>query len=295
MSKVGFVGLGNMGAPMAINLMQAGHELICFDVMSDATVSAQKAGLTIAANIVDVANETDIVVLMLPNGAIVSDVARKILPHLAAGGLLIDCSTIDVTAARDLHVLTEQTGVLCLDAPVSGGVGGAAAGTLTFMVGGSEAAFEIGASLFEIMGQKAVHCGAGGAGQAAKICNNMLLGISMIGTCEAFSLAEKLGLSQSALFDVVSTSSGSCWSVNTYCPVPGVGPQSPSDNNYAPGFAAALMLKDLRLAMEAAHSSVSQTPLGEHAHQLYQKMVSDGMGGKDFSAMIEFLANSKDP
>lgn len=294
MAKIGFIGLGNMGAPMAQNLLQAGHELTCFDVTPEAKTNAQRAKLTIAANNVDTASDADVVVLMLPNGAIVSNVAQEVLPHMRAGSLLIDCSTIDVAAARDLHILAEQADVLSLDAPVSGGVGGASAGTLTFMVGGADTAFAIGAPLFDIMGQKAVYCGAGGSGQAAKICNNMLLGISMIGTCEAFSMAEKLGLSQSALFDVVSTSSGSCWSVNTYCPVPNVGPKSPSDNNYAPGFAAALMLKDLGLAMEAAHSSGSQTPLGEHAHQLYEKMVSDGMGGKDFSAMIEFLANSKD-
>ncbi|MFK8032795.1 MAG: 3-hydroxyisobutyrate dehydrogenase [Hyphomicrobiales bacterium] len=294
MSKIGFIGLGNMGAPMAKNLMHAGHVLRCFDVVPDARIVAEGKQLTIADSNIDVVNTADVVVLMLPNGVIVSDVAREILPHMAAGTLLIDCSTIDVAAARDLHELADQSGVLCLDAPVSGGVGGASAGTLTFMVGGSDPAFEAGSPVFDIMGQKVVHCGAGGSGQAAKICNNMLLGISMIGTCEAFSMAEKLGLSQSALFDVVSTSSGSCWSVNTYCPVPGVGPQSPSDNNYAPGFAAALMLKDLGLAMEAAQSTGADTPLGKHAHELYQKMVGDGMGGKDFSGMIQFLANAKD-
>lgn len=294
MSKIGFIGLGNMGAPMAKNLMQAGHELSCFDVVPDARAAAESAKLPIADNNIDAVNAADVVVLMLPNGAIVSKVAQEVFPHMAAGSLLIDCSTIDVEAARELHALAGQSDVLCLDAPVSGGVGGASAGTLTFMVGGADEAFQAGSTLFDIMGQKAVHCGAGGAGQAAKICNNMLLGISMIGTCEAFSLAEKLGLSQAALFDVVSTSSGSCWSVNTYCPVPGVGPQSPSDNDYAPGFAATLMLKDLGLAMEAADGSGSKTPLGKHAHELYQKMVDVGMGRRDFSGMIEFLANSKD-
>lgn len=294
MSKIGFIGLGNMGAPMAKNLIKAGHELRCFDVVPDARAAAEGQQLIIADNNIDAVNTADVVVLMLPNGAIVSNVAREIIPHMAAGTVLIDCSTIDVAAARDLHKLADQSGVLCLDAPVSGGVGGASAGTLTFMVGGAGPAFEAASPMFDIMGQKAVHCGAGGSGQAAKICNNMLLGISMIGTCEAFSMAEKLGLSQSALFDVVSTSSGSCWSVNTYCPVPGVGPQSPSDNNYAPGFAAALMLKDLGLAMEAAQSTGADTPLGKHAHELYQKMVAGGMGSKDFSGMIQFLANAKD-
>lgn len=294
MAKIGFIGLGNMGAPMAQNLMQAGHALNCFDVVPNVRAAAESLKLPVADDNIDAIEGADVVVLMLPNGSIVSNVAQEILPHMQKGSLLIDCSTIDVDAAHKLHAQSGQYGVLCLDAPVSGGVGGASGGTLTFMVGGSVPAFQTGSPFFDIMGQKAVHCGDGGAGQAAKICNNMLLGISMIGTCEAFSLADKLGLSQAALFDVVSTSSGSCWSVNTYCPVPGVGPKSPSDNNYAPGFAAALMLKDLGLAMEAAAGSGSDTPLGKHAHELYLKMVDAGMGGKDFSGMIEFLANSKD-
>lgn len=294
MSRIGFIGLGNMGAPMAQNLNTAGHDITGFDVVATARQAAAAAGLAIAAGNSAAAGGADCVILMLPSGAIALDVAGGVLPAMAPGSLLIDCSTIDVASARELHRLAADAGVLCLDAPVSGGVGGAAAGTLTFMVGGSKDAFAAGAPLFEIMGQKAVHCGEGGAGQAAKICNNMLLGISMIGTCEAFALAERLGLSQAALFDVVSTSSGSCWSVNTYCPVPGIGPESPADTGYRPGFAAALMLKDLGLAQQAATAADAATPLGSHAERLYQQMVDAGLGGTDFSGMIEFLENVKD-
>jgi len=289
MTKIGFIGLGNMGAPMAQNLSKAGHEVRGFDAVEEARDAAVASGLALAENNVDAARGADIVILMLPNGSIAEMVADEVLGAMDAGSLLIDCSTIDVATARRIHHKAEAGNVLCLDAPVSGGVGGAAAGTLTFMVGGSKAAFAKGSPAFDIMGGKSVHCGDGGAGQAAKICNNMLLGISMIGTCEAFSLAEKLGLSQAALFDVVSTSSGSCWSVNTYCPVPGVGPKSPSDNDYKPGFAAALMLKDLTLAQQAADESSAPTPLGRHATELYNSMVEAGDGGTDFSGMIRFL------
>ena len=289
MTKIGFIGLGNMGVPMARNLSGAGHEVSGYDVISDAREAAGREGLTLASSNTDAAKSAGIVILMLPNGAIADAVASEVLPVMAKGSLLIDCSTIDVATARKIHDSADEKGVRCLDAPVSGGVGGADAGTLTFMVGGSKSAFETGAPLFDVMGSKAVHCGDGGAGQAAKICNNMLLGISMIGACEAFSLADKLGLSQSALFDVVSTASGSCWSVNTYCPVPGVGPQSPADNDYKPGFAAALMLKDLGLSQEAARDTNAATPLGKHATELYSAMVDAGNGGADFSGMIRFL------
>ncbi|QKV16991.1 3-hydroxyisobutyrate dehydrogenase [Oricola thermophila] len=289
MAKIGFIGLGNMGAPMALNLKKAGHDVSGFDAVEAARKTAAGQGISIAGSNAEAATGADIVILMLPNGEISRAVAAEVVPSMDEGSLLIDCSTIDVASARAVHDLAGKAGILCLDAPVSGGVGGAAAGTLTFMVGGSAEAFEKGSPLFEVMGQKAVHCGDGGAGQSAKICNNMLLGISMIGACEAFSLAEKLGLSQQALFDVVSTSSGSCWSVNAYCPVPGVGPQSPADNGYKPGFAAALMLKDLLLSQQAAGESGASTPLGQHASQLYQAMVDAGNGGTDFSGMIEFL------
>lgn len=289
MTKIGFIGLGNMGVPMARNLSAAGHEVQGYDVAPKAREIAAGEGLIIAGSNTDAAGGPEIVVLMLPNGAIADAVANEVLAVMAKGSLLIDCSTIDVTTARKVHRSADEKSVMCLDAPVSGGVVGADAGSLTFMVGGARGAFEKGAPLFDVMGSKAVHCGDGGAGQAAKICNNMLLGISMIGACEAFSLANKLGLSQSALFDVVSTSSGSCWSVNTYCPVPGVGPQSPADNDYKAGFTAALMLKDLSLSQEAAGDTNAATPLGRHATELYSAMVEAGNGAADFSGMIEYL------
>lgn len=279
---------------MAKNLQDAGHEIAGFDIVADARMTAQNAGIAVSTDNISTANNAETVLLMLPNGKIAVDVAKEILPTMMPGSLLIDCSTIDVAAAHEVHKLAADAEILCLDAPVSGGIGGAAAGSLTFMVGGTSDAFSKGQPLFKIMGQKAVHCGAGGSGQAAKICNNMLLGISMIGACEAFALADKLGLSQASLFDVVSTSSGSCWSVNTYCPVPGVGPNSPADNSYQPGFAAALMLKDLDLAQQAANDMNAATPLGSHAKNLYQQMVDAGLGGTDFSGMIEFLVNTKD-
>ncbi|TCD14913.1 3-hydroxyisobutyrate dehydrogenase [Oricola cellulosilytica] len=287
--NIGFIGLGNMGLPMAKNLAAAGHRVTGFDVVPAAREAATEAGIAIAAGNSEAATDADVVITMLPNGAIAKAVASEVLPAMSKGALLIDCSTVDVNSAREIDALASEQGVLCLDAPVSGGVGGAEAGTLTFMVGGSGGAFAKGAPFFDIMGKKAVHCGEGGAGQAAKICNNMLLGISMIGACEAFALAKKLGLSQERLFDVISTSSGSCWSVNTYCPVPGVGPKSPADNDYRPGFAAALMLKDLGLSQQAADAADAPTPLGRHAADLYSAMNDAGMGGDDFSAMIRFL------
>lgn len=289
MTRIGFIGLGNMGAPMALNLKKAGHDVRVFDAMPDAVSAGAANGLTTCTSAQEAATQQDVVILMLPNGTIVSDVSTQIVPVMQAGSLLIDCSTIDVSSAKSLHKLADTNAINCLDAPVSGGVGGAAAGTLTFMVGGSEQAFSTGKSLFDIMGQKSVHCGDGSSGQAAKICNNMLLGISMIGACEAFALAEKLGLSQTALFDVVSTSSGSCWSVNTYCPVPDVGPRSPADNDYKPGFAAGLMLKDLGLSQQAADDVDASTPLGQHATKLYQHMIDAGFARTDFSGMINFL------
>ncbi|PCJ85072.1 MAG: 3-hydroxyisobutyrate dehydrogenase [Hyphomicrobiales bacterium] len=286
MSKIGFIGLGNMGAPMAINLAKVGHKLKCFDASADAMLATSRHGLASATSFADVVEDADVVILMLPSGSIVATVAKEILPVMKKGSLLIDCSTIDVASAKSLQTVAAKFGVHCLDAPVSGGVGGATAGTLTFMVGGSAKAFTVGAPLFEAMGQRAVHCGDGGSGQAAKICNNMLLGISMIGACEAFSLAESLGLSKEALFKVISTSSGSCWSVNTYCPVPGVGPKSPADNNYKAGFAANLMLKDLGLSQVAASQTHANTPLGAHAAKLYKQMVDEGLGDMDFSGII---------
>ncbi|MGB1034751.1 MAG: 3-hydroxyisobutyrate dehydrogenase [Primorskyibacter sp.] len=280
--RIGFIGLGNMGAPMAANLAKAGHTVTGFDV-----AGATAKGAHVAQTATDAVTDAEVVITMLPNGAILRSVANTILPAMPAGAVLLDCSTVDVDSARAVAEQAQTAGCSALDAPVSGGVGGAAAGTLTFMVGGPDAAFATAKPLFDIMGQKAVHCGPSGNGQAAKICNNMVLGVTMIATCEAFALADKLGLSREAMFDVVSTSSGYSWSMNAYCPAPGVGPTSPADNGYAPGFAADLMLKDLRLSQQAADSADADTPLGAAAAELYRQFVEDEDGaGRDFSAML---------
>ncbi|MDX1781678.1 MAG: 3-hydroxyisobutyrate dehydrogenase [Thalassovita sp.] len=280
--KIGFIGLGNMGAPMAANLAKEGHEVTGFDLAAPMPEGVAKADSAAAA-----AKGQDVVITMLPNGAILRAVADDVIPVMQKGAVLCDCSTVDVDSARAAAEQAEAAGLGALDAPVSGGVGGATAGTLTFMVGGGAEAFETVKPLFDIMGQKAVHCGASGAGQAAKICNNMILGITMIGTCEAFALADKLGLDRQKMFDVVSTSSGYSWSMNAYCPAPGVGPQSPADNDYKPGFASELMLKDLRLSQQAAESADADTPMGELAKALYEQFVEhEGGAGLDFSAML---------
>jgi len=284
--KIGFIGLGNMGAPMAANLAAAGHEVTGFDLSAPCPAGVTKADTAAAA-----ATGAEVVITMLPNGAILRSVAAELVPAMTAGAVLCDCSTVDVESARAAAELAAANGLGALDAPVSGGIGGAAGGTLTFMVGGAEEAFAKVEPLFAIMGQKAVHCGASGAGQAAKICNNMILGVTMIATCEAFALADKLGLDRAKMFDVVSTSSGASWSINAYCPAPGVGPQSPADNGYKPGFAAELMLKDLRLSQQAAEGADADTPMGELAAQLYSSFVEEEDGkGRDFSAMLPRLA-----
>lgn len=284
--KIGFIGLGNMGGPMARNLAQAGHEVAGFD-----PVAADIDGVRPAASAVDAAAGAEVVITMLPNGQILRSVADQVIPAMDRGAVLCDCSTVDVDSARAVADLARAAGLGALDAPVSGGVGGASAGTLTFMVGGTQDAFAKVAPLFEIMGQKAVHCGESGAGQAAKICNNMILGVTMIATCEAFALADKLGLDRQKMFDVVSTSSGYSWSMNAYCPAPGVGPTSPADNDYRPGFAAELMLKDLRLSQQAAESIDADTPMGQLAAELYGRFVEEEDGrGRDFSAMLPRLS-----
>ncbi|UWR13240.1 3-hydroxyisobutyrate dehydrogenase [Sulfitobacter mediterraneus] len=289
--NIGFIGLGNMGAPMAANLAKAGHQTRGFDV---AGTTAE--GVAPAASIAEVAQGADVVITMLPNGAILRQVADELIPNMRDGALFIDCSTVDVESARYAAQAAENASVMAVDAPVSGGIGGAAGGTLTFMAGGSDKAFETAKPLFDIMGQKAVHCGDAGAGQAAKICNNMILGATMIATCEAFALADKLGLDRQKMFDVVSTSSGYSWSMNAYCPAPGVGPTSPSDNDYQPGFAAELMLKDLGLSQQAAEMVDADTPMGELARKLYAQFVENEDGkGKDFSAMLpRFAARGRD-
>jgi 3-hydroxyisobutyrate dehydrogenase len=283
--EIGFIGLGNMGAPMARNLAAAGHAVTGFDVTA-VTVD----GVTPAASASAAAAGRAAVVTMLPNGAILRSVYAEVVPAGRRGALFLDCSTVDVDSARAAAAQAEAAGLLAVDAPVSGGTAGAAAGKLTFMAGGTPEAFEKARPLFDIMGARAVHCGPAGAGQAAKICNNMILGISMIGVCESFALARKLGLDAHSLYDVVSTSSGSCWSVTSYCPVPGVGPNSPADNDYKPGFMAELMLKDLTLSQQAAKAVDAATPLGAHATALYETFVSEGGRGRDFSAVLPWLA-----
>ncbi len=280
--KIGFIGLGNMGGPMAANLARAGHEVTGYDM---AEVSIE--GVALATSAEEAAGGREVVITMLPNGQILRAVADQIIPVMQKGAVLLDCSTVDVDSARAVATQAKAADLSALDAPVSGGVGGAQGGTLTFMVGGDETGFATARALFDIMGQKAVHCGPSGNGQAAKICNNMILGATMIVTCEAFALADKLGLDRQAMFDVVSTSSGYSWSMNAYCPAPGIGPQSPADNGYAPGFAADLMLKDLRLALQAAESADADTPLGRAARDLYARFVEQEDGaGRDFSAML---------
>ena len=280
--KIGFIGLGNMGAPMATNLAKAGHDVAGFDV---AGTTAE--GVRVADSLEAAVAGMDAVITMLPNGSILRQVAAQAIPHMAQGTLFIDCSTVDVESAKNTAQAAEDKGIMAVDAPVSGGIGGASGGTLTFMAGGSEEAFANAKPLFDIMGQKAVHCGDAGAGQAAKICNNMILGVTMIATCEAFALADKLGLDRQKMFDVVSTSSGYSWSMNAYCPAPGVGPTSPADNGYTPGFAAELMLKDLGLSQQAAEMVDADTPMGELARALYAQFVENEDGnGKDFSAML---------
>ena len=280
--KIGFIGLGNMGAPMATNLAKAGHDVAGFDV---AGTTAE--GVRVADSLEAAVAGMDAVITMLPNGSILRQVAAQVIPHMAQGTLFIDCSTVDVESAKNTAQAAEDAGIMAVDAPVSGGIGGASGGTLTFMAGGSTQAFAKAKPLFDIMGQKAVHCGDAGAGQAAKICNNMILGVTMIATCEAFALADKLGLDRQKMFDVVSTSSGYSWSMNAYCPAPGVGPTSPADNGYTPGFAAELMLKDLGLSQQAAEMADADTPMGELARALYTQFVENEDGnGKDFSAML---------
>jgi len=280
--KIGFIGLGNMGGPMAVNLANGGHEVTGFDLVAPAP-----EGVSMAENGRAAANGADVVITMLPNGAILRAVADDIIPAMRTGSLFLDCSTVDVETARLVAEQAIAAGLAPVDAPVSGGTTGAAAGTLTFMAGGPDDAFARAEPLFDIMGQKAVHCGPSGNGQAAKICNNMILGATMIATCEAFALADKLGLERQSMFDVVSTSSGYSWTMNAYCPAPGVGPTSPADNGYKPGFAAELMLKDLRLSQQAAEAVNADTPMGARATEQYAAFVEGEDGrGQDFSAML---------
>jgi 3-hydroxyisobutyrate dehydrogenase len=286
MTSIAFIGLGNMGGPMAANLVKAGHKVVGFDLVPASRDAAKAEGVSIADKAAEAVKGAEVVITMLPAGKHVLSVWNEIIPSVAKGALMIDCSTIDVESARKSHALAAEHHLPSIDAPVSGGTGGARGATLTFMAGGEDKAFVAAKPVLEAMGKKIVHCGAAGAGQAAKICNNMILGISMIGVGEAFVLAEKLGLSHQALFDVASTSSGQCWSLTTYCPVPGPVPTSPANNEYKPGFAAALMLKDLRLSQEAAKAAGAVTPLGAHAESIYEIFEKSGHGNVDFSGII---------
>jgi len=289
MTTIGFIGLGNMGGPMAANLVKAGHKVIAFDLVEASRNQARSDGAAIAESAAAAVKGAEVVVTMLPAGKHVLAVWGDVVPTIPKGTLIIDCSTIDVESAKQAHALAAKHGVASVDAPVSGGTGGAKGATLTFMCGGEEKAFASAKPVLEKMGKKIVHCGGAGAGQAAKICNNMILGISMIAVSEAFTLAEKLGLSHQALFDVASTSSGQCWSLTTYCPVPGPVPTSPANNDYRPGFASALMVKDLTLAQDAAKAAGAATPLGKQAQEIYQAFDAAGHGGVDFSGIIQHV------
>jgi 3-hydroxyisobutyrate dehydrogenase len=289
MATIAFIGLGNMGGPMAANLVRAGHQVAAFDLVEASRHQAKSDGADIAPSGAASVKGAEVVITMLPAGKHVLSVWTDVLPSIPAGALVIDCSTIDVESAKAAHALAAQHGVASVDAPVSGGTGGAKGATLTFMCGGEEKAFAAAKPVLEKMGKKIVHCGGAGAGQAAKICNNMILGISMIAVSEAFALAEKLGLSHQALFDVASTSSGQCWALTSYCPVPGPVPTSPANNEYKPGFASALMVKDLTLAQDAAKAAGAATPLGKHAQEIYKAFDAEGHGGVDFSGIIRHV------
>ncbi|MBX3554120.1 MAG: 3-hydroxyisobutyrate dehydrogenase [Pseudolabrys sp.] len=292
MARIGFIGLGNMGGPMAVNLVKAGHTVAGFDVTPDAVTRFSGAGGATAKSAAEAAANVDVIVTMLPAGAHVRDIYlgdKGLIAQAKPGTLLIDSSTIDVDSARAVASAAQAKGLLMVDAPVSGGVGGAQGGTLTFMVGGSDEAFAKAKPFLEQMGKTIVHAGGPGNGQAAKICNNMILGISMIGVSEAFVLGEKLGLDPQKLFDISSKSSGQCWSMTSYCPVPGPVPTSPANRDYAPGFTAAMMLKDLRLAQDAAKTAGAHTPLGADAAKIYAAYAESGEAGRDFSGIIRYL------
>jgi len=291
MARVGFIGLGNMGSGMAANLAKAGHDVRAFDLSEAALAKAEANGCLRAASAADAVDGADAVVTMLPAGKHVREVyATSVIGTAPATAILMDCSTIDVATAREVVESARAAGYRMVDAPVSGGIAAAEGGTLTFMVGGSDDAFADAETFLTLMGKAVIHAGGPGAGQAAKICNNMLLGASMVATCETFAMAGKLGLDPQTFFDIASKASGQCWSMTSYCPVPGVGPETPADRGYEGGFAAALMLKDLRLAMEAAQSVDAYTPMGAHAEELYTRFAERlGGAGKDFSAIIKMI------
>lgn len=290
MSRIAFIGLGNMGGGMAANLVKAGHEVHAFDLSAEALARAKDNGCQTYTSVREAVQGAEAVVSMLPNGKIVESVfTADVIGHAPTSALLLDCSTIDVATARKVEEAARAAGYEMVDAPVSGGIAAANVGTLTFMVGGSAEAFAKAEPILSAMGKAVIHAGASGAGQAAKICNNMILGATMIATCEAFALADKLGLDLQTFFDISSKASGQSWSMTAYCPVPGVGPQSPADNGYQGGFAAGLMLKDLKLAMEAAQAAGAKVPMGQRAEELYEKFANAGNAGVDFSGIIKTL------
>lgn len=297
MARIGFLGLGNMGGPMAANLVKAGHVVAGFDPVPEARARLESTGGEAAATIAEAVAGAEIVLSMLPEGRHVREAylgTGGVLDAAAPGTLLIDCSTIDVATARAVAAAAAERGLSMLDAPVSGGVAGATAATLTFMVGGEAAAFDRARPILEAMGKAVIHAGPSGNGQAAKICNNMMLGIQMISVCEAMALAEKLGLSHQTLFEIASKSSGQCWSLTSYCPVPGPVSASPANRGYKPGFTVAMMLKDLKLAQEAAQSVGARTPLGAEAYQLYNLFASEATRGLDFSAIMTMIGAKVD-
>ena len=288
MKRIGFVGLGNMGARMVTNLLNADYEVIGYDINEEFIKQLLPKGLKKASDLNDISKDIDIIITMLPNGEIVEEVLDSIINHLNPGTLITDCSTIEINKAKILHKKCEDRRLLSLDAPVSGGVGGAENGTLTFMVGGTKDAYEIMLPLFEVMGNKSLLCGSYGTGQATKACNNMLLATTMIGVGEAFNLGKNLGLDPQKLFEILSTSTGSCWAINNYCPIKGVGPESPADNNFEPGFSVSLMFKDLSIALKAIKCTNTFAPFGAKAQENFKKMVEQKKGDLDFSAITKF-------
>jgi 3-hydroxyisobutyrate dehydrogenase len=296
MARIAFIGLGHMGGGMAPNLVKAGHEVRAFDLSEEALAHAVDAGCVRAASTEEACRDAEAVITMLPAARHVLDVYRNhVLGHAPTSALLIDCSTIDVASARSVEEEAAAQGYTMVDAPVSGGIAAAAGGTLTFMVGGSPQAFERARPILEPMAKAVIHAGGPGAGQAAKICNNMILGATMVVTCEAFVLAQRLGLDPKVFFDIASKASGQSWSMTSYCPVPGVGPETPADHDYEGGFAATLMLKDLKLALEAAEQAGLELEMGEEAEEEYEKFVEAGGGSKDFSGIIQMIDGSWKP
>ena len=288
MKKIGFIGLGNMGAKMVTNLLKNNYDVIGYDINENFVEQLLPNGLKKAHNYNDISKDTDIIITMLPNGNVVEEVLDSIINNLKPGTLITDCSTIDVDKAKDLHKKCDVRKLLYLDAPVSGGVGGAENGTLTFMVGGNKNAYKIMLPLFKVMGKKSLLCGLPGSGQATKACNNMLLATTMIGVGEAFNLGANLGLDPKKLFEIFSSSTGSCWAINSYCPIKGVGPKSPADNDFKPGFSASLMFKDLSIALKAINTTNTSAPFGTKAQQNFENMVKNKNGNLDFSAITKF-------